>query len=88
MLFRSSGSSRLQISILFSNHSQKIKTVKTTKETTKKIRIKTIRTIKTNKAEEYLISLGFVLPIDDESAAIMKPLNEKFLIAKGVKSDE
>ena len=40
------------------------------------------------KAEEYLISLGFVLPSDDESAAIMKPLNEKFLIAKGVKSDE
>ncbi len=40
------------------------------------------------KAEEYLISLGFVLPSQDESAAIMKPLNEKFLIAKGVKSDE
>lgn len=40
------------------------------------------------KAEEYLISLGFVFPSEDESAAIMKPLNEKFLIAKGVKSDE
>ncbi|SFN50590.1 hypothetical protein [Proteiniclasticum ruminis] len=40
------------------------------------------------KAEEYLISLGFILPNDGESTAIMKPLNEKFLIAKGVKSDE
>ena len=40
------------------------------------------------EAEKYLISLGFVLPSQDESAAIMKPLNEKFLIAKGVKSDE
>ena len=40
------------------------------------------------KAEEYLISLGFVLPSEDESTAIMKPLNEKFLIAKGVKSNE
>lgn len=35
------------------------------------------------KAEEYLIGLGFVLPSDDKQSNIMKPLDEKFLIAKG-----